>query len=313
MSSTNSNQRSPAAGWNGVLGVCVSELRTSEQPIFLTTREVADLLRGKERKVYELAAAGEIPHRRVTGKLLFPKDEIVAWIDGEPAGASERPAVLAGSHDPLLEWTLRESGSGLAALLDGSIDGLDRFMRGEASVAAMHVPEAVGFNVETVMARHPRGVVLLAFAVRTQGLIFSRKALGSEPALADLSGRRVVLRQPGSGARALFDRLCRDAAVGQAYVAHPTLARTETDAAATVYSGEADVALGLQAVAQQFRLDFMPLVEEQFDLLIDRRAYFTPPLQALFAFCRSPAFAAKAASLGGYDVGRLGSVRWLST
>ena len=47
--------------------------RDTAAPEFLTTREVAALLRVKERKVYDLAAAGDIPCRRVTGKLLFPK------------------------------------------------------------------------------------------------------------------------------------------------------------------------------------------------------------------------------------------------
>src|SRR3546814_11423370 len=49
-------------------------------PSFLTTREVAALLRVKERKVYDLAAAGDIHCRRVTGTLLFPRAEIEAWL-----------------------------------------------------------------------------------------------------------------------------------------------------------------------------------------------------------------------------------------
>ncbi|MCY3701237.1 MAG: helix-turn-helix domain-containing protein, partial [Rhodospirillales bacterium] len=51
-----------------------------DHPLYLTTKEVAALLRVKERKVYDLAASGGIPHRRVTGKLLFPSAEILAWI-----------------------------------------------------------------------------------------------------------------------------------------------------------------------------------------------------------------------------------------
>jgi excisionase family DNA binding protein len=46
---------------------------------FLTTRELAAMLRVKERKVYELAAKGALPVRRLTGKLLFPRDEIEEW------------------------------------------------------------------------------------------------------------------------------------------------------------------------------------------------------------------------------------------
>jgi putative molybdopterin biosynthesis protein len=66
-------------------------------PDFMTTREVADLLRVKERKVYHLAAEDEIPHRRVTGKLLFPRGELMAWINGDAAdGATDPPAVITG-------------------------------------------------------------------------------------------------------------------------------------------------------------------------------------------------------------------------
>src|SRR3546814_3770561 len=93
-------------------------------PSFLTTREVAALLRVKERKVYDLAAAGDIPCRRVTGKLLFPRAEIEAWLarGGVGAGGRAQPAhIVAGSPDPLPDWAIREAGSGLAAYFDGKI------------------------------------------------------------------------------------------------------------------------------------------------------------------------------------------------
>ena len=67
----------------------------SNTPEYLTTREVAELLRVKERKVYEMAAAEEIPCRRVTGKLLFPRAELEAWLIGEqPPSAAARPRAL---------------------------------------------------------------------------------------------------------------------------------------------------------------------------------------------------------------------------
>jgi len=43
-------------------------------------------------------------------------------------------------------------------------------------------------------------------------------------------------------------------------------------------------------------------VEERYDLVVDRRAWFDPPMQTLMAFCRSPAFTARAAALSGYDI-----------
>ena len=284
------------------------------RPLYLTTKEVAELLRVKERKVYDLAAAGEIPHRRITGKLLFPSAEILDWIEGSgeavPAG---RPAVLAGSHDPLLDWAVRESGSGLATLLNGSLDGLDRFADGRAALAGLHVPEEAGWNVGTVAARGVRGSVLIAWAVRARGLILSEPVRGEVRSFSDLAGKRIVMRQPGAGAAALFeDLLSREGLAQTDLIPSTELARTESDAAAAVAAGDADAALGIEAMARRFHLPFLPLVEERFDLLVDRRAYFTDPVQALLAFARGDTLQRKAAAMGGYDLSETGTVRWLS-
>lgn len=281
----------------------------ADLPRLLTTREVAEILRVKERKVYDMAAAGEIPHRRLTGKLLFPATEISAWIAGGAEGGV-RPDVIAGSHDLLLDWAVRESGCGLATLFDGSLDGLTRFTAGDAAIAGMHVPEIGEWNLQTVAAAGLGGAVLISWARRNQGLIIPKGREGKLTGLADLAGWRIALRQPGAGARALFDQLA--AAEGVVVDTDAATVRTETEAAAAVAAGDADAALGLEAAARSFSLGFVPLATERFDLLIDRRAYFTDPVQRLMAFAHSSAFAEKAARLGGYDLASLGEVRWLS-
>ena len=285
-----------------------------ESPSYLTTKEVAALLRVKERKVYDLAAAGEIPHRRLTGKLLFPAAEIVAWINGNgEAAAKDLPAVMTGSHDPLLDWAVRESDCGLATLLNGSADGLALFAEKHAALTGLHVPEADGWNIQTVVAHNLTGCVLIAWAVRARGLLLNAQTAKEVKRFADLRGRRVVMRQPGSGAAILFDSLVADADLSITDIAAiEGTARTESDAAAAVAAGEADAALGIEAMARQFHLSFLPLEKERFDLLIDRRAYFTDAVQTLLDFARGTAFHNKAISMGGYDLSDAGSVRWLS-
>ncbi|MHA7775251.1 substrate-binding domain-containing protein [Roseibium sp. M-1] len=283
-------------------------------PAFLTTKEVADLLRVKERKVYDLAAANEIPHRRITGKLLFPAGELQSWIAG-PAAAnpSMRPNVLAGSHDPLLDWAIHASGCGLAMLCNGSGDGLEKFAAGTAALAGLHLPEQDGWNIATVRDRGLRDAVLIGWARRKRGLLVSPDISGSISSVADLKGRRVALRQPGAGAALLFSQLLAAAGLSEADLATigaPT--HTENDAAAAVAAGEAEAALGIEAMAKPFRLDFLPLTDECFDLLIDRKSYFTEPVQTLIAFARTADFRDKAAALGGYDLEVSGTVRWLS-
>ncbi len=284
------------------------------QPLHFTTKEVAELLRVKERKVYDLAAAGEIPHRRITGRLLFPSAEILGWIEGRGGDASsERPPVLAGSHDPLLDWAVRESGSELATLFNGSLNGLDRFVAGRAALTGLHIPEEPDWNVGTVAARGVHGSVLIAWAARSRGLILSKRAAREAKCFSDLAGKRIVMRQPGAGAAALFERLVSKAGLAETdFVPTTELARTESDAAAVVAAGEADAALGIEAMARQFNLPFLALLEERFDLLVDRRAYFTDPVQKLLAFARESAFRQKATAMGGYDLRESGAVRWLS-
>ena len=293
---------------------------SSDQPEFLTTREVAALLRVKERKVYDLAAAGEIPCRRVTGKLLFPRSEIETWIAGgapmatSPLSSKSPANVVAGSHDPLLDWALRESASGLASYYDGSLDGLARVVAGEAVACGMHVfePDRGDWNVGHVSgALKARPYVLAEFARRRQGLIVPPDAPDPIRTIRDLRDRSIVHRQSTAGARILFEHLLKEAGLDE-HAVRPlaAIARTEADAAEIVATGKADATLGIEAMAIQYQLGFIPLVEERFDLLVDRRAWFEPPLQALFAFCRGGAFAEKARAMGGYSLATHGTVRW---
>src|SRR5262249_3340020 len=93
----------------------------------LTTDEAATYLRLSERKLYELVANGAVPCTKVTGRWLFPKAALDRWLAAgllTPALAhAPAPPIVGGSHDPLLEWALRESASGLASPPGGSGDG----------------------------------------------------------------------------------------------------------------------------------------------------------------------------------------------
>ena len=106
----------------------------------LTTHEVADLLRISPRTVYHLVSRGEIPYGRARGKLLFERHRIDAWVAASARGPSlsepsELPAVIAGSHDPLLDWVVRDQHSPLTLVCHGSSDGLARLATRQASAA----------------------------------------------------------------------------------------------------------------------------------------------------------------------------------
>jgi excisionase family DNA binding protein len=277
---------------------------------YLTTRELADLLRIKERKVYELAASGEVPCSRATGKLLFPRDQVDAWLADNSSGpsvsvAAMRPAVLLGSHDPLLEWAMRESRCGLAANFDSSLDGLERFANLEGLAAGLHIPDTSGdgWNLEAAKQKlDGQPVVLVEWAKRQRGLIVPAGNPAGITTLSGTRGRQLAARQPEAGSQMLFAKLLDQAGLAVPDINWTAPVRSETDAALLVQDGSADISFGLSGVAAQLRLDFVPVMQERYDLAIDRRAWFDPPMQTLVAFCRSPAFATRAAALTGYDV-----------
>lgn len=287
----------------------------------MTTREVAAYLRIKERKVYGLVQARAIPCARVTGKWLFPRAMIDLWVlqntgYAGPAIAPAAPPVMAGSHDPLLDWAVRESGSELAVLFDGSLDGVQRVATRQACACGLHVIDADDGRYNVHLLDRSPGIpdaVLVQWAWREQGLILaSGNPLGIHT-LADAAtrGARVSDRQQSAGSHLLLEYLLQKSGLESdalKRIARP--ARSEGDAAFAVANGDADVALGIAAVARQYRLDFVPLQRERYDLLFRRRDYFEPPLQALLAFARTTTFADKVQSLGGYDTADLGRVMY---
>lgn len=290
-------------------------------PDYLTTKELAALLRIKERKVYDLAASGSVPCSKAMGKLLFPRRGVEAWLAKESFGPTEaagtrQPNVFLGSHDPLLEWALRESQAGIATYFDGSADGLERFERREGIAAGLHLYDAKSdsWNVSEVENRFSHTpIVLIAWAKRQRGLIVSQDYAGEVTTIADLKGRRVVPRQRESGAQLLFSSLLDQAGLSAEWIDVTTPARSENDAALSVLEGKADVAFGLKALAAQYRLPFTPIIEERFDLLVDRRAWFEPPMQTFLTFCRSSHLQARARDLQGYDLAHIGRVRFNGT
>jgi putative molybdopterin biosynthesis protein len=285
----------------------------------LNVRELGAWLRLKERKVYDLVARGEIPHTRVGAKILFTPAEVERWLAARAAGAGPRqaaPPTIAGSHDPLLEWAVRESRCGLALLTQGSRDGLERLAAGEACAALLHLPHAdlADFNREQAEAMlRGHDVALVEWARREQGLLVARgnpKRLATVGQLAR-RGVRVVLRQPGSGSRELLERLLeRERVKPAALAASRETASTESDLASAIAAGQADAGFGARAAARLFNLDFVPIAVERLDLAVSRARWFDSPLQALWRFARSRRFAAHAQSLTGYDLANAGEVTW---
>jgi excisionase family DNA binding protein len=292
---------------------------------FLTTSEAAAYVRLGERKLYELVTSGAIPCSKVAGKWLFPRHELDLWVLSglaRPGGmiAADPPPIVGGSQDDLLEWTLRESGSGLASLTEGTARGAERLQRGEVIAAAIHFhsdassADAADANIATVRAMPGlHDAVLVAFARREQGLLVAPDNPKHLHNLADVlaTGAQMAVRQPGAGAQMLLDVLLARAGAG-----HKQLRRLEPpcltgpDLAAAIRTGKADCGIATRAAAKSAGLDFVPLLWENFDLLMRQRSYFRPQIQALIGFIGQSRLKQRAAELTGYDTTGAGQIRF---
>jgi excisionase family DNA binding protein len=284
----------------------------------MDTREVAQYLRLKERRIYDLVRERAIPHVRATGKLLFPRTQVDAWIAAKGAApsvpAKARVPILAGSHDPLLEWAVRESRCGLAMLAAGSRAGVEALARSEATAAAAHwLDDASGeYNlplVRTLLAGAE--IVVLEWAWRTQGLLLQTGNPHKVRRIGDVARKRlrVATRQPEAGSHRLFMHLLARAGIApESLLWVPRIAHAETELAAIIRDGHADAGVGIEAAARANGLAFIPLATERLDLITFRREAFEPPLQRLLAWTRTAEFAAQATSLGGYNVANTGRV-----
>tara|TARA_B110000459_G_scaffold58348_1_gene65541 strand:+ start:517 stop:1386 length:870 start_codon:yes stop_codon:yes gene_type:complete len=285
---------------------------------YFTTEELADFLRIKSRKVYDLVSKDLVPHSRVMGKLLFSKIEISNWISGnksENIQLKSIPIVLLGSHDPLLELAVKNSKSGIAMSFDGSTQGLERFKLNEGFVSGLHLydnDENI-WNIPIVKKQlSDKAVVLIEWAKRERGLIFKENNNIKNISIENYKGKRLVRRQIGSGSEIYLQYILRTYNLSHDDFKRTEIAYSENDAVHLVLSDKADVTLGLKSEAKKYQLGFCPIITERFDLVVDRKFWFEKPFQDLLNFCKTSHFKEIASNLDGYNIIDLGKVHFNS-
>jgi len=230
----------------------------------------------------------------------------------------ERSLVITGSHDPLLDeiadimkhlWPE----SRITSSHVGSMGGILAVKRGEAHLGGIHLLDETSgvYNIPYLRRFFPDGgVVLIECVQRTQGLMIKPGNPAGIRGLADLVGVSYVNRQKGSGTRILLDYLLKQEGIDPSgIVGYAREEYTHSSVAASIAAGTADTGLGIYSVAKAFGLDFVPIYQEQYDLLVLEDALELDAVQKLLNVLRSNEFAGRLAKLGGYKLDKPGEMR----
>ncbi|HEY7066445.1 MAG TPA: substrate-binding domain-containing protein [Chloroflexota bacterium] len=226
----------------------------------------------------------------------------------------ERTLVMLGC-DPaagLVATALQQRGVELVCGQEGSEAALAALARGQAHVAGCHLFDASSgrYNTPWVARLVPFPCTVVGFAVWEQGLIVAPGNPLQLRAIADLArpGVRLVNRPSGTGARLVLDTALEQAGIPPGTVAgYDRLAGGHLAVAETVHGGLADAGVGVRAAALAYDLDFVPLGEERYDLVIPDHFLDLPAVAALLDALRRPALQQQVELLGGYDVSPMGS------
>ncbi|MBN2707013.1 MAG: helix-turn-helix transcriptional regulator [Deltaproteobacteria bacterium] len=289
-----------------------------EEKELLTTKEVAAYLKINEKKVYQLIQEGGIPCTRVVGKWLFPRQQINRWL--EEGTEINKSILIAGSDDPLL-ISLIEQFNRLyfprymafhAAI--GSRCGLLSLASGKSQITGVHLfhPPTGQYNlpyVEKHLAGH--GVKIINLAGRSQGLMLPPGNPKGIKSIADLTDEnlRFVNRNPGSGTRYLLDYLLEKEKISSSRLKGYELELTTHLATGlTILRGDADAGIGIEFIARQLRLDFIPLFEERFDLVTLEDSFVSHPIKDFFSLIEPEKLTLKSEAMPGYNFRNSGMV-----
>ncbi len=259
-----------------------------------------------------LQSAGlvEITETRRTGKVIekfYRAKADALFLQKIVLPKSRKPSVIfSGSHDLALEGIAVHLAKHvtLLSLPVGSLDGLVNLRQGLCQISGAHLLDENGeYNTPFVHHLFPdREMEMVTLAYRTQGLMLAAGNPKDIRKISDIakSNVRFVNRNAGSGTRLWLDAELRRLNISaENVIGYEKVVKTHTEAASLVASNKADVSLGLQAAAHQHGLDFIPLFEERYDLVLPRENEST--LSPLLDYIQTAAFRTELNSLTGYN------------
>ena len=301
----------------------------------LSTQDVAEMLHVSKSTVYDLIRRGEIHSYKIGRKVRFTQDDVDAYIARSRHEHSTMPVKKVDTHSTLLTPDedlepelilagqdvvldilanyLQQAGVNAARTYLSSFEGLLSLYQDKIHVTACHLYDGVEHNIPFVRTLMP-GVpaVLVNVSYRTQGFYVQKGNPKGITGWEDLGREdiKVLNRRAGSSARILMDvRLQKMGIPASEVNGYDKIMKSHLTMAAAVAAGEADLAIGTERISRQMEnIDFIPLLEERFDLVIKKEMLESNAVQKLLQVLRNPVFVKEVARFSGNDYRDMGKI-----
>ena len=301
----------------------------------LSTQEVAQILHVSKSTIYDLIKKGEIHSYKIGRKVRFTQDDVDTYIARSRHEHSTRPVKNIDTHSTLLTPEkdekpdlilsgqdvvldilanyLQQEGISIARTYLNSFEGLLSLYQDNIHVAACHLFDGFDYNASFVRSLMP-GVpaVLVNISYRTQGFYVKKGNPKNIKGWSDLGREDITVlnRRVGSSARILMDIQLKRLGISASKVkGYDKIMKSHLTMAAAVAAGEADLAIGTERISHQIEeLDFIPLLEERFDLVIKKEMLETDAVKKLMKTLQSPVFRQEIARFSGNDYRDLGKL-----
>jgi len=287
----------------------VKNIMKQDKTEFLTVKEVSDLLHINEKKVYALVREGKIPGTKITGKWLFPAEELYSYIRSRAHMTVQRFStmfahdrqviLLSGSDDPvisMMQGLFHSLHPDIAVYSSsvGSGEGLNLLKEGVCNIALCHLydPETADYTFPFLQEifDDPNDLVVMNLFYRNIGFISTASEVTSFKDIIDRN-LRFINRQAKSGIRNLVDRIIAEEGLdARNIIGYGIEAYTHFDVAYHILSHQTDAGIATETLALNTSLSFHKLYEERFDMVIYKDAFFDRPIQTLVEFIRSKVF-----------------------
>ena len=309
-----------------------------DNSVSYTTEEIAQLLKVSKLTVYDLIKKGEIRAYRVGRQMRvdtvvlsaykerlksggdFPTRQPVQAVSEEQApGLSRASSIIISGQDlslDILANTIEDAGLGVRPLrsFTGSLNSLIKMVQGEADIVSTHL-----FDGETKQYNLPyitrlltgQSYLVVNLLGRTAGMYVQKGNPKEFSTWSDIGqpGIRLINREKGSGARVLLDEQLRLAGIAPSAIkGYEDEELNHMAVAARIASGQADVGVGIEKASRLIDVEFVPLIQEQYDLVLLKTQDNERLRDLVLETLNSQNFQEKISAIGGYDLSNTGSI-----